>query len=70
MKLQIDDALSEASKVEKGVPRGSFLGLFFFVLFIDDLPNDIVYFSSYLFADNLFPLYTGPNKQANRLKSD
>ena len=28
MKVQIDDALSEASKVEKGVPQDSFLGLF------------------------------------------
>ena len=70
MKVQIDDALSEASKVEKGVPQGSFLGLFFFVLFVDDLLFDTVYFSSYLFADDLFLLYTGPNNPANRLKSD
>ena len=70
MKVQIDDALSEASKVEKGVPQGSFLGLFFFVLFIDDLLTDNLYFSSYLFADDFFSLYTGPNNPANRLKSD
>ena len=70
MKVQIDDALSEASKVEKRVHRGSFLGFFFFVLFIDDIPNDIVYFSSYVFADDLSSLYTGTNNPVNRLKSD
>ena len=56
MRVQIDDVLSESSKVEKGISQGSFLGLLFFVLFIDDLPNDIVYFSSYLFADDLFSM--------------
>ena len=33
MRVQIDDALSESSKVEKGVPQGSFLGLFFCVIY-------------------------------------
>ena len=70
LSVQIDDALSESSKVAKGVPQGFFLGLFFFVFFIDDLPNDIVYFSSYLFADDFFSLYTGFNNPANRLKSN
>ena len=30
MKVQIDDALSDASKVERGVPQGSFLLFFLF----------------------------------------
>ena len=46
MRVQTDDALSESIKVETVVAQGSFLGLFFFVLFMDDLPNDIVYFLS------------------------
>ena len=54
MRVQVDDALSESIKVKKRVPRGSFLGLFLFVLLIDDLSNDIVSFSSYLFTDDLF----------------
>ena len=70
MRVQIDDALSEASKVEKRVPQGSFLSLFFFVLFTDALPNDIVYFFSNLIADCLLSLYTGHNNPANRVKSD
>ena len=67
IKVHIDDALFESSKVEKGVYKCSFFDLFFFVLFIDDFPNDIVYFSPYLFADELFSLYTGSNNPANRL---
>ena len=57
MRVQVDDALSESIKVKKRVPRGSFLGLFLFVLLIDDLSNDIVSFSSYLFTDDLFSLF-------------
>ena len=67
---KIDDALSESSKFEEKYTRGSFPGLFFFVLFIDILPIDIVYFSSYLFTDDLFLLYTGSNNPANRLKPE
>ena len=34
MKIQIDDALSESGKVEKGVPQGSFLRSFFCVIYL------------------------------------
>jgi len=50
-KVRIDGEMSEAKEVISGIPQGSVLGPFLFVLFVNDMP-DLVRSMLYLFADD------------------
>ena len=50
-KVRIDGEMSEAKEVISGIPQGSVLGPFLFVLFVNDVP-DLVRSMLYLFADD------------------
>ena len=52
--------LSEWATVKSGVPQGSVLGLILFVLFINDLPDEVIP-ELLLYADDAknLPCYTG-----------
>ena len=68
--VKIGDVLSEIKHVTSGVPQGSVLAPLLFLIFINDLPANILS-KIRLFADDVL-LYNGVNSQAdqNILQSD
>ena len=50
--VSVNGVLSQLSKVTSGVPQGSVVGPLFFIIFINDLPDNITKSSCYLFADD------------------
>ena len=59
----INSILSELISIELGVPQGSILGPFLFLVYINDLPNSSILLSK-LFADDTCLLFSA-NSVAN-----
>ena len=57
----IKDILSGKSPIDIGVPQGSILGLIFFLLYINDLPNFDPEIFTLMFADDSSLFLYGPN---------
>ena len=58
---EIDSNLSTISKISCGVPQGSVLGPWLFLIYINDFHNSSAKFSFYLFADDTNLLYADKN---------
>ena len=55
--VYIDNVFSEAGTLKYGVPQGSILGLFLFLLYVNDLPNSLSDAGSYLYANDTCIFY-------------
>ena len=66
-KVLVGNTCSEGHKVTSGIPQGSVLGPLLFVLYINDLPDQILNYVS-LFADDL-KMY-GPSTKHNEMQAD
>ena len=53
------NSVSSVRPVESDVPQGSVMGPLLFLIFINDLPNNIFHASCYLFADDLKLIFSG-----------
>ena len=57
--VRVDNTCSNLKFVTSGVPQGSLLGPLLFCIFINDLPNCVVFSEPYLYADDLKLLSSG-----------
>ena len=63
--VSIDNVFSEAGTLKYGVPHGSILGRFLFLLYVNDLPQSLSDASSYLYADDTCILYQHEDVKKN-----
>ena len=70
-RVVIDGQASEWARISAGAPQGSILGPLFFLIYINDLPNDIIS-KIKIFADDssLFSLIIDQIRCANELNAD
>ena len=62
----IDNVFSEAGTLKYGVPQGSILGPFLFLLYVNDLPRSLSDAGSYLYADDTSIFYE--HEEVKKLK--
>ncbi len=54
-------AISDKANAECGVPQGSILGSFLFVLFVNDLPDNRDKFKIFIYADDTGLMFSHPD---------
>jgi len=65
----IENSSSNEGKLEAGVPQGSVLGPFLFLIFINDIADNLNSLTR-LFADNTFLSYSSISKNTDRTKPE
>ena len=70
-RVRIDGILSEKEIVKSGIPQGTVLGPFLFLIFINDLPDSIIS-QLYLFADDckVYKVLKNASKDREALQED
>jgi hypothetical protein len=66
--VKINNAVSESLEINLGVPQGSVLGPFLFLIYINDLPFFLSSIRSKLFADDTTLMFAGDNIEDVRSK--
>ena len=66
--VQLDGETSDLSQTLRGVPQGSVLGPELFSLYINDLPNCLVYAKANLFADDTLGIFSGMKGEEDQLQ--
>ena len=59
--VSINGKKSSLRQIMHGVPQGSVLGPLLFLIYINDLPNSLLYSTATLFADDTCLLYSNPS---------
>ena len=68
--VKINDDVSEATVISRGVPQGSVLGPLLFLIYVNEIPEIMKYCSHHMYADDLQLYTTGPIEQINKLVSE
>ena len=69
-RVKNNNSLSDEMNITSGVPQRSFLGPFFFLIYINDLRSVVFSSVALLFADDSKLIYSGSPEQLKRLQSD